>query len=484
MLPSARFLLLWLPFALAASVLLLACGGDSSTTPAPAPAPPPAPPPPPPPEPEPEPPAAPAGLHVSATGLDFIEWSWTPVEGADGYDVQFTANEAFTDEDEIIARTAEATSYRREDLAPGTSYSLRVRSAAGSGEERITSAWSAQAGGATHLPEPPAAPAGLHVSATGLDFIEWSWTPVEGADGYDVQFTANEAFTDEDEIIARTAEATSYRREDLAPGTSYSLRVRSAAGSGEERITSAWSAHAGGATHLPEPPAAPAGLHVSATGLDFIEWSWTPVEGADGYDVQFTANEAFTDEDEIIARTAEATSYRREDLAPGTSYSLRVRSAAGSGEERITSAWSAQAGGATHLPEPPAAPAGLHVSATGLDFIEWSWTPVEGADGYDVQFTANEAFTDEDEIIARTAEETSYRRGDLESGTSYSLRVRAAAGTGEERITSAWSAQAGGATGLPEPPAAPAGLHVSGPARTSSNGAGRRWREPTATTFS
>lgn len=142
---------------LAASVLSLTCGGDSSTTPAPPPAPPPTPPPapPPPPEPEPEPPAAPAGLRVSATGLDFIEWSWNPVKGADGYDVQFSAIEAFTDEAEVIARTAEETSYRREELEAGTSYFLRVRSAAGSGEGRITGGWSVPAGGTTQAPEPP-----------------------------------------------------------------------------------------------------------------------------------------------------------------------------------------------------------------------------------------------------------------------------------------------------------------------------------------
>ena len=64
---------------------------------------------------------------------------------------------------------------------------------------------------------------------------------MEGADGYDVQLTVDEAFTDEDEIIARTAEETSYRREDPAPGTSYYLRVRSAAGTGAARITSDWS---------------------------------------------------------------------------------------------------------------------------------------------------------------------------------------------------------------------------------------------------
>lgn len=78
--------------------------------------------------------------------------------------------------------------------------------------------------------------------------------PVEGVSGYDVQFSVSEAFTDEDEIIARTAEKISYRREDLDAGTSYYLRVWSAAGTGEGRITSDWSAHAAGTTQVPEPP--------------------------------------------------------------------------------------------------------------------------------------------------------------------------------------------------------------------------------------
>ena len=97
-------------------------------------------------------------------------------------------------------------------------------------------------------------PLGLHVSAAGVDFIEWSWIPVEGASGYDVQLSVDEAFAAEDEVIARTSAETSYRREELEAGASYFLRVRSAAGTGEERITSDWSAHAAGTTQVPEPP--------------------------------------------------------------------------------------------------------------------------------------------------------------------------------------------------------------------------------------
>ena len=103
-------------------------------------------------------------------------------------------------------------------------------------------------------PEPRAVPTGLRISSSGEDFIEWIWNAVEGADGYDVQFSPNEAFTSEDEVIARTGEELSYRREDLAAGTSAYLRVRSASGSGDDRITSDWSTYVTGTTAEPPPP--------------------------------------------------------------------------------------------------------------------------------------------------------------------------------------------------------------------------------------
>ena len=147
----ARFV----PVVLLALALGGGCGGDSAAPSAPTPATP-APTPPPEPAPPPEPPAVPTGLRISATGEDFIEWSWIPVADVSGYDVQFSANEAFTDEDEIIGRTAEQISYRREGLAAETSAYLRVRSASGGGSERIMSAWSTHVTGMTRAPAPGA----------------------------------------------------------------------------------------------------------------------------------------------------------------------------------------------------------------------------------------------------------------------------------------------------------------------------------------
>ena len=128
---------------LGAGLLLSACGdGGTSPPTSPPAAPPPAPPPPPPP---PEPPPTPAGSGITSFGGDFIEWSWNPVAGASGYEVQIRANEAATDDDETIARTADETSYRSEGLESGTPYYFRVRSLTGNGEDRLFSDWSAPA---------------------------------------------------------------------------------------------------------------------------------------------------------------------------------------------------------------------------------------------------------------------------------------------------------------------------------------------------
>ena len=125
---------------LGAGLLLSACGdGGTSPPTSPPPAPPPAPPPPP------EPPPTPEGLGITSFGQEFIEWSWTPVEGASGYEVQIRANAAPADDDETIARTADETSYRGEDLESETPYHFRVRSFAGDGENRLSSEWSAPA---------------------------------------------------------------------------------------------------------------------------------------------------------------------------------------------------------------------------------------------------------------------------------------------------------------------------------------------------
>ena len=133
---------------------LVGCGGDGAPAAPPPPAPAPASTPPPTPPPAPEPPEAPAGLRVSATGVDFIEWSWNPVSEVSGYQAQYRLDDVFTEDDDLIDRTADETSYRRENVPAETTAYLRVRSSSGMGEDSIHGAWSTHVHGMTAAAEP------------------------------------------------------------------------------------------------------------------------------------------------------------------------------------------------------------------------------------------------------------------------------------------------------------------------------------------
>ena len=371
-------------------------------------------------------------------------------------------NEMF-DDAEIIGRTADQTSYRRQ-LPTGSTAYLRVRSHSGTGEDRLESAWSTHATGMTDQPMPPAVPANLVLTARGENFLEWSWEEVAGADGYEVQYSLNdERFTSEDATAELAATETSYRIEDLSTEMDVYLRVRAFAGTGADRLQSAWSTHVTGMT---TPPAvvAPAMPEITAIsgGDDYIEWRWGAVSGADGYEVWYSPDIQFNGGDPMHDVGTELT-YRQAGLDFDTFGYLRIRAYAGSGEDRLSSEWTEAAIGRTNEapPPPPApnAPSGLRVSATGEDFVTWTWSAVADVDGYQIQYSANEAFTSTDPMEDLTAEDLSYTREDLDAGTSHFLRVRSFIVADDVRYESDWSSSSSGMTD-PLRPAVPTGLAV------------------------
>ena len=371
---SVRGWALLLTLLLGAGMMLSACGDEevpSPTTPAPTPPPPPAPAPEPAPEPEPEPepapeaPAEPVGLRISDSGEDFIEWSWSAVDGVSGYDVHYSENEAFTDEDETIARTAEQISYRRENLEADTSHYVRVRSAAGTGDGRVTSGWSTHVTGMTAAATPPpppapvapAAPTNLEVSDSGEDFIEWTWEQVAGAAGYLAQFSTDSSFAAGDPEFSLAGVAnTTHKVANLPADEDGYLRVRAYVGTAAEPTYGDWTGAVSGSTDAP-PPAVPldtpGGLSVTDRDRDALTLEWNGVLGAATYQVQQRTDDA----DWSGANCGSASADNQVDdtecvasgLAAGTEYDFRVR-AAPAAEDTATltvSGWSSRASATT-----------------------------------------------------------------------------------------------------------------------------------------
>ena len=402
---SARGWAVTLILLFGAGLFVAACGDEevpSPTTPAPPPpAPPPAPAPEPEPEPAPEPPAVPVGLRISASGMDFIEWSWNAVEGVSGYDVQYSANEAFTVEDETIARTAEEISYRREGLEAGASAFLRVRAAAGTGEERVTSDWSTHVTGMTAEPEPevpaaPAAPANVRLKDRGSDFIEWEWDEVSGADGYESQFSTDGTSFGGQEAHAGASQ-TSRKVSNLAAETAGHLRVRSYTGSGTgaDTVRGDWSASDRQTTDEPPPAVAldaPDDFESSDPDENSILLEWDEVDNADHYEVE-QREEGDSSWDDASCGSADGDNETDDaeciasGLDEGTDYEFRVRAIPADDDTAYTTGAWAEADGSTEgtAPTEPTTPitggtGDLNVEwtsdATG---ITWIWERMPGA---------------------------------------------------------------------------------------------------------
>ena len=380
------------------SILIPACGDEevpAPTTPAPAPTPtPPAPAP----EPTPDPPAVPTGLRISASGETFIEWSWTPVPEVSGYDVQYSTNEAFTDEDEVIERTAEQISYRREGLAAETPGYLRVRSAAGTGDDRVTSGWSTHLTGMTTPAEPtvPAAPTNVQVTDRGRDYLVWSWDEVAGAAGYHAQYSGTTAFSDDSPAVHPSGTTTG-RITGLEASTAYHLRVRARFGTRSEAVYGSWSATSQGRTteSAPAPPAPtqlarPTGLTAGTPTRNSIPLEWDEVDDVDRYQVQQQAEGASWgnarcdgSDNEVNDEACVATG-----LEQGTRYDFRVRAVpAASATGLAASPWSSEiTATTTGRPAITLEDGGLNLrwssewdtsTATAAYAITWRWDPVE-----------------------------------------------------------------------------------------------------------
>ena len=322
--------------------------------------------------------------------------SFTPYElslSTDGFTTNFSTPVVF-------AANLTATTTGLTNLAPGTTYSLRLRARNGDG---ITTAFSATLTTATI----PSAMAGLTGSVLGVSSLSWTW--VDG--GAAVRYRVFSASTGT--LLAEVA-APSFTQTGLSTNTAAGIQV--------EPFTESASAGLSPPTTTFTAAATPGATSIPVAGLDLVFLNWTlntnpagtlfeVTASTDGFTTNFSTPILFG-----AGLTAPTTSVT--GLDAGTTYFFRVR--AGNGDLLATAF--ANTPSTQTRPSTLAAPAG---TVLGVSSISWTWSATGGPTvfSYDVFRASNGA------LLANVAS-ANFTDAGLSTNTAYGIRVAARNDTG------------------------------------------------------
>ena len=278
-------------------------------------------------------------------------------------------------------------------LTPSTTYSIRVRIEAATGEDSpwTTVAATTLAGTST---KPPAIPRSLNLTATTttitMSYVDGDET--EQIQYYEAQWGAGEGQNARFGTVTRVAfyQHRTFTITGLTPQTRYTVRLRAVNEFGPSRWRSASITTATPAAFAPGPVASiSARLRMSSQGqVNAAVVSWTApatsatAGAATGYDIQWARDAGFV---QIIDRDSVGSGTLSNDLSStpreGTTYYVRVRATNDAGNSEWEDTSVTRPGENLQKPE---APTGLSFT-TSSSRIDATWDAVDGARSYLLQ---------------------------------------------------------------------------------------------------
>lgn len=392
------------------------------------------------------PPAQVTGIEL-APGVDQLAVSWAAVSDADGYRVQWKSGEEIYDEEmrQVVVTDRETTSYTIRGLTPGTDYTVRVIATKDNADD---GAPSSEVTG-TPRAMPPGQVMGVEV-AVGVEQLEVNWTAVSDASGYKVQWKSGEEdYGEARQAVIDVGDTVAHAITGLTAGTQYTIRVIAAKAHADD---GAPSAEVTGAPRAMSPDQV-MGVVVSV-GVEQLEVTWTAVSDADGYKVQWKSGEEEYDAEREVALTGGDTAgHTITGLAAGAEYTIRVIAVMANADDGPSSTE------VTGRPKamPPVQVADIELLAV-VEQLEVFWTAASDANGYKVQWRANEEDYDDTRQAVLTGGDTvSYVITDLTAGTEYAVHVIATKEHADDGLPS------GEVTGTPKatPPAKVSGVEIA-----------------------
>ena len=410
-------------------------------------------------------PNVPTSISVSTTGTTYpatqLRIQWSPPSGGDaptGYDVRF--EKTYVSGSTWTTRSSVSSPYNLSGLDPLTAYSVQVRAKNSDGNGN----WSSSRFGSTSGESAPGVPTSISVSTTGTTDpadqlrIQWS-APSSGGTPttYDVRF--QKTYASPNPWTTRSNVSSPYNLSGLDASTAYSVQVRA-----RNSSTGSWSSSRFGSTsaETSNVPGIPTSISVNTTGTTDpttqlrILWSAPSTGGTPtGYDVQY--KKTYVSGSTWTTRSSVSSPYLLSSLDSGTAYTIQVRAKNSDGN----GTWSSSKFGSTSVSVTlPGIPTSISVNTTGTTNpntqlrILWS-APSSGgaATGYDVRF--QKTYVSGSTWTTRSNVSSPYLLSGLDSGTAYTIQVRAknSAGNGS------WSSSKFGSTtavvNAPNTPGAP-----------------------------
>ena len=368
--------------------------------------------------------------------------TWTAVDNATGYTVQWiSSGQGYnTGDRQATVTSGSTTSYTIPSLTNGTEYTVRViatRTGADDGPP------SDEMTGTPRVPPPPPPPPvtdleqvlGVGVVPGNAQLVV-TWTAVSNATGYTVQWiSGGQGYnTGDRQATVTSGSTTSYTIPSLTNGTEYTVRViatRTGADDGppSDEMT--------GTPRVPPPPPPPPVTDLAqvmgvgvAPGNAQLVVTWTAVDNATGYTVQWiSGGQGYnTGDRQATVTTGSTTRYTIPSLTNGTEYTVRViatRTGADDGPP------SDEMTGTPRVPPPPPPPVTDLAQVMGVGVVPGNaqlvvtWTAVDNATGYTVQWmSVGQGYnTGDRQATVTTGSTTRYTIPGLTNGTEYTGRV-------------------------------------------------------------
>ena len=345
-------------------------------------------------------------LKASAVKDNAVTLTWSAVEGASGYRLQYCeVNGESQSAWKTLSDAIRTTSYTVKNLAIGKTYSFKVLAyKQTTGLFGTTSTKVGSYSVPVSVSNTLGKVTGLKVVTTTPTKVKLTWSKVDGADGYLVQKQVNGSWKN-----VKTTSSTTYTVTGLKTNTTTSFRVRAYVTQKNSKVYGSVSSTVKATTAVPEIR----NFKLTAIDTSTVKLTWDK-ESVSGYQIfKKTGSGQWKKYQTIYSKST--LTFTDKDLKLGTKYYYKIRGFYKTDSKTYYSNFSSSLNITSSLP----AVVGIQLSSITKTKAVITWDKVPGAQGYQVYDYAS------GKAVKLPTVSTNRTAIDITDGNAYKIKVRA-----------------------------------------------------------